>query len=98
MRMILMKLLPTGLQTLISRARVLHFMNIAEFLQDKFPEAEISADGADCSSKLLIVSKSFEGLSTLARHKLVMNTLKDQFQSGEVHALSLVTKAPSEIS
>jgi len=73
-------------------------MNISEFLKDKFPEAEISADGEDCSSRLLIVSKNFEGLSTLARHKLVMNTLKEQFQSGEVHALSLVTKAPSEIS
>ena len=59
-------------------------MNITEFLKDRFPDAEISADG--------------EGLSTLARHKLVMSSLKDQFQSGEVHALSLETKTPSEIS
>jgi acid stress-induced BolA-like protein IbaG/YrbA len=73
-------------------------MNITEFLKDKFPDAEISADGEDCSSRLLIVSSNFEGLSTLARHKLVMSSLKDQFQSGEVHALSLVTKTPSEIS
>jgi len=73
-------------------------MNITEFLQDQFPDAEISADGKDCSSKLLIVSSIFEGLTTLNRHKLVMNTLKDQFQSGEVHALSLTTKTPLEIS
>tara|TARA_B100000787_G_scaffold142147_1_gene111400 strand:+ start:2176 stop:2397 length:222 start_codon:yes stop_codon:yes gene_type:complete len=72
-------------------------MNIEEFLRGKFPNAEISSDGVDCSSKLLIVSANFDGLSNLERHKLVMNTLKDQFQSGEVHALSLVTKTPSEI-
>ncbi len=72
-------------------------MNIAEFLQDKFPDADISSDGSDCSSSLLIVSNSFDGLSTLDRHKLVMGTLKEHFQSGEVHALSLSTKTPSEI-
>jgi|TARA_B110000114_G_scaffold146743_1_gene156278 stress-induced morphogen len=73
-------------------------MNIAEFLQDKFPDASISSDGANCSSRLVIVSNSFEGLSTLNRHKLVMGTLKDHFQSGAVHALSLTTKTPSEIA
>ena len=72
-------------------------MNIAEFLQDKFPDADISSDGSDCSSSLLIVSNSFNGLPTLDRHKLVMGTLKEHFQSGEVHALSLTTKTPSEI-
>jgi len=72
-------------------------MNIAEFLQAKFPDAEISFDGEECSSKLLIVCSSFEGLSTLNRHRLVMNALKDKFQSGEVHALSLTTKTPLEI-
>ena len=73
-------------------------MNITEFLKDKFPDADISSDGEDCSSKLLIVSNSFEGLSTLNRHKLVMGTLKDHFQSGEVNALSLTTKTPAEIA
>ena len=73
-------------------------MNIAEFLQAQFPDAKILFDGEDCSSKLVIVSSMFDGLSTLDRHKLVMSTLKDHFQSGEVHALSLSTKTPSEIS
>jgi acid stress-induced BolA-like protein IbaG/YrbA len=72
-------------------------MNIAEFLQDKFPDADISSDGSDCSSSMLIVSNSFNGLSTLDRHKLVMGSLKEHFQSGEVHALSLITKTPTEI-
>ena len=73
-------------------------MDIAQFLKSQFPEAEISFDGKDCNSKVLIVSKQFEGLNSLQRHKLVLGALKDHFQSGELHALSLRTKSPSEMS
>ena len=72
-------------------------MDLAQFLRSKFPEAEISFDGEDCNSKVLIVSNEFEGLNTLQRHKLVLNVLKEQFRTGELHALSLITKSPSEI-
>ena len=72
-------------------------MDIANFLKSKFPEAEISFDGEDCNSKVLIVSKQFEGLTSIQRHKLVLGVLKEQFQTGELHALSLNTKSPSEI-
>ena len=72
-------------------------MDITNFLKIKFPEAEISFDGEDCNSKVLIVSKQFEGLTTLQRHKLVLGVLREQFQTGELHALSLNTKSPSEI-
>ena len=71
-------------------------MDITYFLKLQFPEAEISFDGEDCNSRLLIVSNEFEGLNTLQRHKLVLNALKEQFQTGELHALSLITKSPSE--
>lgn len=73
-------------------------MDISKFLQFKFPEAKISFNGEDCSSQLLIVSEQFEGLTTLKRHKLVLGVLKEHFQTGELHALSLITKSPSEIS
>ena len=71
-------------------------MDITQFLKLKFPEADISYDGEDCNSKVLIVSNEFEGLNSLQRHKLVLGALKDHFQSGELHALSLSTKSPSE--
>jgi len=72
-------------------------MNLTQFLRSKFPDADISFDGEDCNSKVLIVSNEFEGLNTLQRHKLIMSVLKEQFQSGELHALSLSTKSPSEM-
>ena len=73
-------------------------MDITEFLKSKFPEAEISFDGEDCNSKVLIVSEQFEGLTSLQRHKLVLGALRDHFQSGQLHALSLSTKSPSEMN
>ena len=72
-------------------------MDITNFLKSKFPEAEISFDGEDCNSKVVIVSKKFEGLTSLQRHKLVLGVLREQFKTGELHALSLNTKSPSEI-
>jgi len=73
-------------------------MDIFEHLQSKFPEAKISLNGEDCNSQVLIVSKQFEGLTTLKRHKLVLGALKDHFKTGELHALSIITKSPSEMS
>jgi acid stress-induced BolA-like protein IbaG/YrbA len=73
-------------------------MDIMQLLKSQFPDAEITFDGEDCNSKVLIVSKQFEGLSILNRHKLIMSSLKEHFQSGELHALSLVTKSPEEIN
>ena len=72
-------------------------MDIKKILQSKFPEAEISFMGEDCNSKLLIISKKFEGLTSIKRHKLVLSHLKKHFQTGELHALSIHTKSPSEI-
>tara|TARA_B100000513_G_scaffold120671_1_gene53183 strand:- start:138 stop:359 length:222 start_codon:yes stop_codon:yes gene_type:complete len=72
-------------------------MDVTQFLKSKFPEADISFEGENCNSKVLIVSEKFEGLNSLQRHKLVLNALKDYFQSGELHALSLSAKSPSEL-
>ena len=73
-------------------------MDIIKLLKSKLPGAQISLDGEDCNSKVLVVSEQFEGLNSLQRHKLVLGILKDHFQSGELHALSLSTKSPSEMN
>ena len=73
-------------------------MDITELLKSQFPDADISFDGEDCNSKVLIVSEQFEGLTSLQRHKLVLGALRDHFQSGQLHALSLSTKSPSEMN
>ena len=71
-------------------------MDITNLLKLKFPNADISFEGENCNSRVLIVSKEFEGLTSLQRHRLVLGALKDHFKTGELHALSLITKSPSE--
>ncbi|XP_062078991.1 sufE-like protein 1, chloroplastic/mitochondrial [Humulus lupulus] len=44
-----------------------------------------------------IVSKEFEGKSSVKRHRLIYTLLQEELQSG-LHALSIVAKTPSEVS
>lgn len=45
--------------------------------------------------RLLIVAERFEGLSRVARQRLVNEALKEEL-AGPVHALAMTTRAPSE--
>lgn len=44
-----------------------------------------------------IVSKGFEGMNLVKRHRLVYDLLREELDSG-LHALSIVSKTPSEIN
>lgn len=46
--------------------------------------------------KLFIVSKSFENMSQINRHKLIYKTL-DVLMKTEIHALSITAKSPTEL-
>lgn len=45
--------------------------------------------------KLIITSRLFEGQSRVDRQRMVMNLLKDEFNSG-LHALEIKATSPSE--
>ena len=53
------------------------------------------AKGGGGHYRVRIVSRRFEGLSRLARHRLVYDSLGQMLQR-EVHALSLVLQTPDE--
>ena len=46
--------------------------------------------------KLYIVSKFFENMSVINRHKLIYKTL-DKLMKTEIHALSITAKSPDEL-
>jgi len=53
--------------------------------------------GADAG--IVCVSEKFEGLSRVKRQQLVMRSIKDEMDSGAIHAIdSLQTKTPAEWS
>ncbi len=52
-------------------------------------------DGAETHFRVLIVSRDFEGLGTIQRHRKVHQVLKEEL-NGPVHAFSQKTFTPSE--
>ncbi|MCK5750188.1 MAG: BolA family transcriptional regulator [Oricola sp.] len=52
-------------------------------------------EGGESHFRLLIVSTSFEGLSRVARQRLVNDLLREEL-SGPVHALAMKTLTPAE--
>ena len=61
------------------------------------PDAKVVVSGMDCHLTLTIISEVFAGKGLLARHRLIQALFKDELASGELHALSLVTKTPAEV-
>lgn len=51
--------------------------------------------GGETHYRVHLVSKSFEGLTRVARQRLVYNALREEFDTG-LHALSLDLKTPAE--
>jgi BolA protein len=47
--------------------------------------------------RLRLVSERFEGLTRLARHRLVYDSLREMMQT-EIHALNITAFAPSELN
>jgi stress-induced morphogen len=41
-----------------------------------------------------VISGSFEGKSSLQRHRMVLALVQQEIDSGEIHALSLITQIP----
>lgn len=59
-------------------------------------QAEITGDGSKFEAR--VVSDSFEGLSTLKRHKMVYAVLDEHIKSGAIHALTIKAFTKAEWS
>ena len=59
--------------------------------------SNLTVSGQDCNFSIKIVSKDFINMSTIDRHKVIMKLFTDLLQSGELHAISLDLKTPSEV-
>lgn len=45
---------------------------------------------------VLVVSKAFEGLNSLKRHRLIYSALADAFEGRDIHALAIKAHTPDE--
>lgn len=68
-----------------------------ELIDDSAKHAgHAGAQGGGGHYRLLIVTESFRGKSTLARHRLVYDALGDLMR-GRIHALSISSLTPDEL-
>lgn len=69
---------------------------IEDMIAAALPGAEIEVideTGAGDHLRATVTAPQFEGLSRLDQHRLVKAAVKDRFEDGAIHALSIKTKA-----
>ena len=64
---------------------------LEKIIIDKIQDADIAFVGDDCNLKLSVTSSQFSGVPIIQQHRMILNLLKDNFESGELHAPSLET-------
>ncbi|MDG6773570.1 BolA/IbaG family iron-sulfur metabolism protein [Thiomicrorhabdus sp. ZW0627] len=65
---------------------------IKELIQATIPDSQVETSGADCNFSIVVTSSEFEGKSPIQRHRMVNDIFKTQFETGELHALSIKTE------
>ena len=63
-------------------------------IQQKFPDAQVTTDGEDCSFTLEVTTEAFKSMKPIERHRAIQELFTQELTSGELHALSIKTKIP----
>ncbi len=58
--------------------------------------ATVTMQGDGCNCSTVVVSSVFEGMSLLARQKMVLAVMRENIDSGELHALTIKARTPEE--
>lgn len=72
--------------------------NIKTIIQQTLPDATVyvlNPEQDNVHFQALVISPSFESMTRLAQHRLIMNALKSEFETA-VHALALKTFTPED--
>ncbi|HIE40085.1 MAG TPA: BolA/IbaG family iron-sulfur metabolism protein [Thiomicrorhabdus sp.] len=64
---------------------------IKAMIEAAIPDSQVETNGEECNFSITVTSKSFEGKPPIQRHRMVNDVFKAQFDSGELHALSIKT-------
>ncbi|MEX0962189.1 MAG: BolA family protein [Simkaniaceae bacterium] len=71
---------------------------VKETILAALPGAKVSISDPMCDNahfEAVVVAEQFEGLTLIKQHQIVMQTLKDKFDTS-LHALALKTMTPKE--
>ncbi len=74
----------------------MHPDEIKNMIQSKLANSSVEVTGDGRHFEAIVVSAVFEGMGLLARQRAVYGTLDDHIHNGNIHALSIKAKTPSE--
>ena len=57
-------------------------------------EVEVIDEGGGDHLRAVVTAPQFEGLSRIDQHRLVRNAVRERFEDGSIHALSITSKEP----
>lgn len=69
---------------------------VERLIRDGLPGAEVQVTGDGSHFEAVVVCDVFAGLTPIKKQRLVMDTVKAQIASGELHALSIKTYTTAE--
>ena len=67
---------------------------VKALIEAGLPDATVDVSGDGRHFEAVVVSASFEGKSLIQRHRMVMEAVKTEIASDELHALSIKTQTP----
>jgi acid stress-induced BolA-like protein IbaG/YrbA len=71
---------------------------VAELIRAGMPEAQVQVTGDGRHFEATVISPVFAGKSLIQKHRMVMETVKQQIASDELHALSIKAYTPEEMA
>ncbi|MCP5301006.1 MAG: BolA/IbaG family iron-sulfur metabolism protein [Chromatiaceae bacterium] len=67
---------------------------VKTLIEAGMPGATVDVTGDGRHFEVMVVSEAFAGKSLLQRHRMVLETVKAQLASDELHALSIKAEVP----
>ena len=69
---------------------------IKSMIEAALPGAEVDVldEGGGDHLRAVVTAAQFEGLSRIDQHRLVRNAVRERFEDGSIHALSITSKEP----
>jgi acid stress-induced BolA-like protein IbaG/YrbA len=71
---------------------------IAELIRAGLPGAQVEVTGDGRHFEAKVISSDFAGKTLIQKHRMVMETVKQQIASDELHALSIKAYTPEEMT
>jgi stress-induced morphogen len=75
---------------------VADLVEIRELIQAALPGADVEVidEGGGDHLRAVVTAPQFDGLSRIDQHRLVKAAVRERFEDGSIHALSVKTSVP----